>query len=109
MLDTGSQNSYVIDSVQTQLSLKVGGERSMSTATFGSSEAERRVCKYTTIGLKYKDNSDMHLTVYSVPSICQPITPNAVPDRYDCFPHLVGLELADIIMYPQIHHWRYDY
>ena len=95
VLDTGSQNSYVIDNVRNQLSLKTGGERSMSIATFGSSEAERRVCKYTTIRLKCKDNSDMHLTVYSVPSICQPITPNAVPDNYDRFPHLVGLELAD--------------
>ena len=68
----------------------------MSIAIFGSNEAERHVCKYTMIGRKCNDNSDnMHLTVYSVPSICQPIALNVVPDNYDRFPHVVGLGLVD--------------
>ena len=67
----------------------------MSIVSFGSSEAERRVCKYMTVGLRYKDNSTMHLAVFSVPTICQPIAPYAMYDHHDHFPHLVGLDLAN--------------
>ena len=100
VLDTGSQNSYVIDSVQNQLSLKISGERSMSITTFGSIEAERCVCKYAMIGLKCKDNSEKHLTVYSVPLICQPISPNVVPDSYDCFPRLASNSSCSLFSKP---------
>ena len=37
----------------------------------------------------------IHLTVFSVPTICQPIAPCFIADCLDCFPHLAGLELAD--------------
>ena len=66
----------------------------MSIVTFGSSEAERCVCKYMTIGLRCKDNSTMHLAVF-FPMIYQLITPYAMYDHHDRFPHLVGLDLAD--------------
>lgn len=95
VLDTGSQSSYLTDTVRDRLALRIGGERQMSIVTFGSSEAERRVCKYMTIGLRCKDNSTMHLTAFSVSTICQPIAPYTVADCRDRFPHLLGLELAD--------------
>ena len=95
VLDTGSQSSYITDAIQDQLSLKIGGERPISIATFGSSEAERRVCKHMTVGVKCKDNSTVNLNVFSIPTICQPIASHTMEDNMDCFPHLVGLDLAD--------------
>ena len=97
VLDTGSQNSYITDAARNQLSLRISGEQSMSIVTFGSSEAQRRVCEYMRVGLKCRDDSMMYLTVFPVPTICQPIVPHSVADCHDRFPHLAGLELADDI------------
>ena len=95
VLDTGSQSSYVTDDVREHLSLKIDGERPMSIVTFGSNAAQRRVCKHLEVGLRFKDNSATRLTVFSIPTICQPIAPYAIGDHRNRFPHLVGLELAD--------------
>ena len=95
VLDTGSQSSYLMEAVRDQLLLKNFGEQPMSIATFGSSEAEKRVCKQVTVGLRCKDDDVIHLTVFSIPTICQPIAPYAMDQHRDCYPHLTGLELAD--------------
>lgn len=67
----------------------------MSIVTFGSSEAKRQVCNYMRVGLRCRDDSMIHLTVFSVSTICQPITPCSVADYRDRLPYLAGLELAD--------------
>ena len=66
----------------------------MLIVTFGSSEAKRQVCNYMRVGLRCRDDSMIHLTVFSVPTICQLIAPRFVADCHR-FPHLAGLELAD--------------
>ena len=95
VLDTGSQHTYVTDTVRRELGLTTGGERNLSIVTFGSSEAKRRVCKYMTIALQCKDGSSRQLTVFSVPMICQPLAPSSMSEHLHRFPHLTGLELAD--------------
>ena len=71
----------------------------MSIVTFSSNKAKRRVCNYMymKVGLRCRDDSTIHLTVFAVPTICQPISPSSVADCRDCFPHLAGLDLADYV------------
>ena len=95
VLDTGSQSCNLTEAVRDQLSLKNFGEQPMSIATFGLSEAEKCVCKQVTVGLRCKDDDVIHLTVFSIPTICEPIAPYAMDQDRDCYPHLTGLELAD--------------
>lgn len=68
----------------------------MSIVTFGSNEAKKQLCKYMRVGLKCRDDSMIHLTVFSVLTIiCKPIAPRSIADCHDCFPYLAGLQLAD--------------
>ena len=95
VLDTGSQRSYVTDRVKRELSLKPDGQQSMSILTFGSTHGEPIVCDYMKMGLKTKIGETQLLTLYSVPTICEPISSHCISQSQAAFPHLMGLDLAD--------------
>ena len=63
--------------------------------TFGSTDGHPHVCNRVKIGLELKDGQTTHLTLYSIPIICEPLPHQPVTFCQDQFEHLAGLNLAD--------------
>ena len=63
--------------------------------TFGSTDGHPHVCNRVKIGLELKDGQTTHLTLYSIPIICEPLPHQPVTFYQDQFEHLAGLNLAD--------------
>ena len=81
--------------VREQLALTTAGERCLTIATFGATQGGRRVYKYVKVGLKLKSGLSQTLTLFSVPTICEPLTCHPLVDCREAYPHLSGLEFAD--------------
>ena len=96
ILDGGSQRSYITERTQRLLNLKASKEQSLSIATFGSNEGSTRVCPVVDISLCLRGYPSMLLSVYVVPTICEPLVRQSVSACANQFPHLLGLELADV-------------
>ena len=94
-MDTGSQMSYIADAVRQQLALTAAGERSLSIMTFGATQGSDRSCEYVRVGLRLRSGKDVIVTLFSVPTICEPLTSHPLVDCRETYPHLTGLELAD--------------
>ena len=95
VLDTGSQRSYITESARKSLALATVGEQSMLVTTFGSSQRKERTCEYVKVGLKMKIGQNQILTLFSVPTICEPLSPHPIRKCQQTYDHLAGLELAD--------------
>ena len=95
VMDTGSQQSYVVDRVRNQLALTAAGEKCMTIATFGAAQGQVQTCEYVKVGLRLRNGQSKHLTLFSVPTICEPLTQHIVNDFRDVYPHLKGLDFAD--------------
>ena len=95
MMDTGSQRSYVTENVRNQLTLSTVGKQCMTIATFGATKRDERVCASVRVGLRVKYGQVKVFTLFSVPRICDPLTPHPLADTKEMYPHLSGLELAD--------------
>jgi hypothetical protein len=88
VLDTGSQRSYVSSTVQNQLNLPSKGKRSMIIATFGTSRGKWRGCEHVELGIELGKGCCQVLNVFSVPTICEPITGSLTNRDLDQFSHL---------------------
>ena len=95
VMDTGSQMSYIADAARQQLALTAAGERSLSIMTFGATQGSDRSCEYVRVGLRLRSGKDVIVTLFSVPTICEPLTSHPLVDCRETYPHLTGLELAD--------------
>ena len=95
VMDTGSQMSYIADAARQQLALTAAGERSLSLMTFGATQGSDRSCEYVSVGLRLRNGKDVIVTLFSVPTICEPLTSHPLVDCRETYPHLTGLELAD--------------
>ena len=92
ILDGGSQKSYVSKRVCDILDLEVVGEQPLSIATFGSDKGCSRVCPIVTVGLCLRSYP---LSLYVMPTICEPLVGQPILACINQHPHLMGLELAD--------------
>ena len=95
VLDTGSQRSYVTERVTKELSLTAKGEQPMTIMTFGSTEERPQTCQFVTVGLALNGGRTKHLTLVTVPLICEPLNCQPVSFSQENFEHLAGLNLAD--------------
>lgn len=95
VMDTGSQQSYIADNMRKQLALTAAGEKRMTIATFGTAQGQERTCEYVKVGLKLRNGQSQSLTLFSVPTICEPLTRHPMDGFRDVYPHLKGLDLAD--------------
>ena len=95
VLDTGSQRSYVTNSVKEKLSLAPEGEQCMSIMTFGSNEEKPQVCKFVKVGLTLRGGETQELTLFAVPMICDPLASQPIAFCRSSYEHLSGLDLAD--------------
>ena len=95
VFDSGSQRSYVTEQVARRLLLATEGEKSLTIMTFGSTKEQARVCKSVRLGVALKDGTMKQLTLFAVPTICEPIACQPVSFCQRDFDHLAGIELAD--------------
>ena len=81
--------------MKEQLSLATAGEQCMSIMTFGSSEEKPQVCKFVKIGLTLRCGEAQQLTLFTVPTICEPLSSQPISFCQSNYKHLSGLDLAD--------------
>ena len=70
MMDTGSQRSYITESVKGRLALTATGQQHMTILTFCASKKGDHVCEYVKVGLKLKNGQSQIVTLFCVPKIC---------------------------------------
>jgi hypothetical protein len=67
----------------------------MIIATFGTSRGKWRGCEHVELGIELGKGCCQVLNVFSVPTICEPITGSLTNRDLDQFSHLRHLELSD--------------
>ena len=95
VLDAGSQKSYVTTRVKDLLQLKPRGQQPMSIITFGSTKRLDQSCEIVQIGMKLRDGSDQYLELFTVPTICEPLTSQPIAFCTQKYGYLSQLDLAD--------------
>ena len=95
ILDSGSQRSYITNRLKNELSLPVEYQESMLIKTFGSQDEKLQTCDVVCFSVKVPDGTDMEMSAYSVPLICEPLTGQTVALARNMYKHLNGIHLAD--------------
>ena len=95
LLDGGSQRSYITDRVRKLLALEPSGKDRLSIAAFGSHREKPRVCSTVNVGLAMKGYPNMHLSLFVVPMICEPLAGQPISACIEENRHLASLDLAD--------------
>lgn len=74
LFDSGSQRSYVTETVSSFLNLKSKGQKFMTIMTFCSNKSKQVTCRQVEVGLA-KDGTDIQLvSAFTVPKICELLT-----------------------------------
>ena len=95
IFDTGSQKSYVNESLKDALKLKVIGKERLLIKTFGNEIARVKTCDIVQLAMKTIDGMEVNISAYVVPQICSPITKQGLKKAVRQYKHLQGLQLAD--------------
>ena len=95
LLDSGSQRSYLSERARRVLGLKPVGEQQLAIATFGSSREQVQAYPIVEVGMGLKGCAPVHLSLYVVPMICEPLISQPIAACVSECPHLASLELAD--------------
>ena len=95
LFDTGSQRSYLTERAMKLLKLKATDTQTLSIATFGAKRGQDRICPIVSVGMRLRERSTMNLTLYVVPSICEPITCQSIDTSITANEQLMTLDLAD--------------
>ncbi len=94
-MDTGSQRSYLTERVKTQLALTPIGTSKLSIMTFGAGRLSDGSHDCVRVGMKLRSGENMLMTMFTVPTICEPILGKPIMHYQGQYPHLHGLDLAD--------------
>ena len=92
LLDSGSQRSYITNSLKAKLKLVPLRQERLALNTFGNTECKRENCDLIAVTLQGKMGEDIELQVLSFLAICSALQTAVVVDQY---PHLRDLDLAD--------------
>ena len=95
LFDSGSQRTYITESLKTKLNLKPISRERLHLNTFGNPSFSTRLCDVVQLCLK-KPGSDVLITITA---LCFPVICSSLPDICsvaNC-QHLEGLELADVV------------
>ena len=96
ILDSGSQRSYITNRVRNQLDLPTERTDTMVIKTFGSEEEGIQTCDSVKFVLKSQyDQSEINLSAYVVPKICEPLQHQFISHAQQSYDHLRNLNLAD--------------
>ena len=92
LFDSGSQRSYITDSVRRKLGLKSANIETLHLNTFGDGTYRKQRCEVVTLPIRTSDSEYVAITALNFPIICSPLTERVnIQDH----PHLQELELAD--------------
>jgi hypothetical protein len=92
LFDTGSQRTYITNSVQKRLNLKPTSKETLNLNTFGDNTFKRKNCDVYKLTLESRTTRDsVEITAINFPTICSPVR-SRVNTSYA---HLAGLDLAD--------------
>ena len=92
LFDTGSQRSYITNSVQAKLKLEPIKKETLHLNTFGDNKFTRQSCEVYKLVIENKNGGKgVELTTVNFPIICSPLRSRVNID----YTHLDGLELAD--------------
>ena len=91
LMDSGSQRTYITDTLNNKLGLVPEKTELLNLNTFGNDKVERRKCDKVKLQLKGQ-SKDIELSALSFPKICAALSTSLDIDEY---PHLQGLQLAD--------------
>ena len=92
LFDSGSQRSYITDSVRKKLGLKSTSTEILHLKTFGENAYPKQRSEIVTLPLRTIDDEYVEITALDFPIICSPM-PKSVDLRDH--PHLLELELAE--------------
>ena len=92
LLDNGSQQSYITESLKTRLKLEPVKQKTLHLNTFGGEKVSKNGCSWVKFYLLCKEGKRIEIQALSFPKICTPLP--AQIDLSD-YPHLEDLELAD--------------
>ena len=92
LLDSGSQRSYMTNSLKTQLKLTPVRKERITLNMFGSNSFSKKECDMIEVRLQGRKDSTVTIVALSFPMICAPLPS---PVEVDQYPHLRELELAD--------------
>ena len=92
LLDSGSQRSYITNSLKKRLSLVPMKTETLNLNTFGDEHFTKQRCDMVQLSLKGK-SGNRRITALCFVNICSPSTTTVDLGRY---PHLQGLRLSDL-------------
>ena len=96
MFDSGSQFSYVSESLRSKLKLKALRQERLIINTFGNSETKLQTLDVVQLKVKNKfDNTHIYVEALCVPNICAPAQNQNVLQCVKKYEHLSNLLLAD--------------
>ena len=86
---------YISERAQDLLKMEPTGEQALSIAIFGPSKGDAKVCPTVSVWLCHGGYPSMSLSLYVMPSMCEPFVGQPILTCVRQHPHLLGLELAD--------------
>ena len=89
-LKSESQRSYITNCLKDELSFLAECQE-----TSGSQDERLQTCDAVCFGVKLPDGTDMKMSPYSVPLICEPLTGRSVVLARSMYKHVNGIHLAD--------------
>ena len=92
LFDSGSQRSYITNSLKSRLNIKPKKTETLHLNTFGERSYRKQKCELSQLLLRSNKNEDIMISTLSFPVICSPLSTKIEVDQY---PHLQGLQLAD--------------
>ncbi len=95
LLDSGSQKSYLTERAKQLIRLEPSREQRLSIATFGTQQGQTKVCPVVEVSMRLKGYSTMMLSLYVVPTICEPLTSQPIKACVQQSKAYFGLDLAD--------------
>ena len=96
IFDSCSQRSYVSERMCKALNLPSIGTDNLLIKAFGDESPRLRACNVVQLSITSVDGMKLYVKAYSVPTICSPLSNQAVKLAVEKYPHLQGLQLADI-------------
>ena len=95
LLDSGSQKSYLTERAKQLLGLESSREQILSIATFGSQKEQTKVCPVVDVRMCLKGYPPMSLSLYVVPTICEPLVSQPITACVQQSKAFSGLDLDD--------------
>ena len=92
LFDSGSQRSYITNSLKSKLNIKPKKTETLHLNTFGERSYRKQKCEVLPLFLRSNKNEDIMISALSFPVICSLLSTKIEVDQY---PHLQGLQLAD--------------